>query len=517
MTIYSNFLYLLPNQHEIPELLYYVLKFKHREPTAEEQVLLNKFVQNKSPTNVIRSRHYDIVNTLNSKGKLVCKSFSLCNRIILTIEKEAHLNTHLNRQFEVTPYFESLLEADCTEIDFIKSIKELQKLLLKAECGSKTQRSEINTKNHTRKQVYVVKLVDKKSNKHSRSYSEPRTLIEHQLVANKSTDDDCNVNVKSLINSFQRFTENITFDFPSKFKRVSRSRKSAFNSTVYIGHTSQQLLNNQNNRPLYKLLFCFLVIELDLPAGELNNGIQLIVDHLKQGKCISIQLLPFISTQFQILLLEQALISVGFPNLENSKFGDIDWQTLTGVAGLLFEIRAYLCQRMMKEAEYVFTYSDLQRMFSSFVCIAKNKVKKIGTTSGHQKDPTTLCGFLNSVAKIIDGFDLNLIGGHISFEEPQEDNEAVEEDEELVECIFEGCNQMFANNTTPVYSIHLIQHQNALVSAHPTKSLTCCFCSQKFTLKSSVNQHIREKHAGLKRKSKCSSAVTPTTQSSMSI
>lgn len=67
-------------------------------------------------------------------------------------------------------------------------------------------------------------------------------------------------------------------------------------------------------------MLIFLAIELNFSTEDLDGGLLLLYNHLKSISSVSIQLLSFEYSEFQMRLLEHSLITVGFPNTSNLRF-----------------------------------------------------------------------------------------------------------------------------------------------------------------------------------------------------
>lgn len=234
------------------------------------------------------------------------------------------------------------------------------------------------------------------------SHSQPVTQVEYLLASHQSLTIVNNLQsmVKSLINGTP------SIDFKSRFKKVSRSSRELFNDVVYAGVSQLEIfaknnkrVENCDNRPFYKPLFAFLVVEL-LPKinyEELKGGETLIVNHLKSRKPISIHPVYITSTVTQLYLLEKCFLTSGWPNLANNTYGDLNWLLTLDCEDDIHKIRKFLAFSLLNASSLTLTYDDLRILFTPFVQLAKNAgVKSIGQNGKSRPDLKTLRWFLDS-------------------------------------------------------------------------------------------------------------------------
>lgn len=414
------------------ETIYLIMQLKQHELTDKEvKEINNQFKNSKNMQESLRNYHNAIIKRLNTEDKFTC-NFKVCNQLIETVNKKSHLNEHFNREIEVSNYFQSIIENQnqYNDKEVKAELKEVIKLIRECEKVKHTNNRKVS--NCQNRILYVIKLVDEyqkksKENK-SPSFSQPTTQIEKQLAINNTQREF--KNVTSLIKSFQQFTSG-DIDLMSRSKKIERSTKNFYNSLIYIGISALDKEENES-RPFYRLLFIFLLTKLRLPINDLNSGLRLLFNHLIKGGSVSMQIFPFFCSEVQMNLLEKILITTGFPNLSNIKFGNTDWLMVNGIVNSIFRIRSYLVEQMINKEEIVFSFKDLEIMFGSFIPLARN-VKEIGNQD--DKRDSTLCGFLSHVSRlsgklrVLDNFDI------ISLASDSEDDESDDE--------FQVCKNQF--------------------------------------------------------------------------
>lgn len=422
------------------------MQWKHRELTQEEL----KKIESLTKDHAFRSRHTIDKNIHQAKGKLTCNSYPLCQMMFDVKNKKAHLNRHLNRNFDTTPYFDNLYKIKCGDKEFIQNVLELESAFMNCESVTKSYKSDKFTKEFNQRIIYVIKLVD---NFHSSYQSSIKKLN----------------------------SPNKKVQFSSKMSKVERNPKLLFNSIVYIGMSD--LISEDESRPLYKLLYIYLIIELKLPIVDLDDNLLLIYNHLKDRSSISIQTLCLESNKLQILLLEKAFITIGFPNLSNRKYGDIDWNGIDNVCINLLKIRCHFLQTIAKKEEIVLTYDDLDLMFSHIVPFAKATVNHLGPC----KNINSLERFLT--AKVLTIANDNLVTSYtfnhsISLLKPEPSIKP-----EDTKCDFKECQKLVDLGTVAYYQ-HLCEHQ-----LNSKMDSICCCCGTKLKSKKGVGKHLRRVHA----------------------